>query len=89
VPWQEEQLSIALHKPNVYIDLSGWSPKYFRPILVQYANSLLQNKVLFGSDFPALTPQRWLGDFEGLELKPEVRQKILLENAAKLLGIEP
>jgi len=88
VPWQEEQLSIALHKPNVYIDLSGWSPKYFRPILVQYANSLLQNKVLFGSDFPALTPQRWLSDFEGLELKPEVRQKILLDNAAKLLNIE-
>jgi predicted TIM-barrel fold metal-dependent hydrolase len=89
VPWQEEQLSIALHKPNVYIDLSGWSPKYFRPILVQYANSLLQNKVLFGSDFPALTPERWLQDFEGLELKPEVRQKILIENAAKLLGVEP
>jgi len=88
VPWQEEQLSIALHKPNVYIDLSGWSPKYFRPILVQYANSLLQNKVLFGSDFPALTPQRWLGDFENLELKPEVRQKILLDNAAKLLKID-
>jgi hypothetical protein len=88
VPWQEEQLSVALHKPNVYIDLSGWSPKYFRPILVQYANSLLQNKVLFGSDFPALSPQRWLSDFEGLDLKPEVRQKILLENAAKLLNIE-
>jgi predicted TIM-barrel fold metal-dependent hydrolase len=88
VPWQEEQLSIALHKPNVYIDLSGWSPKYFRPILVQYANSLLQNKLLFGSDFPALTPQRWLGDFENLDLKPEVREKILLENAAKLLNIE-
>jgi uncharacterized protein len=88
VPWQEEQLSIALHKPNVYIDLSGWSPKYFRPILLQYANSLLQNKVLFGSDFPALTPERWLQDFEGLELKPEVRQKILLDNAAKLLKID-
>ena len=88
VPWQEEQLSVALHKPNVYIDLSGWSPKYFRPILVQYANSLLQNKVLFGSDFPALSPQRWLSDFEDLDLKPEVRQKILLENAAKLLNIE-
>jgi predicted TIM-barrel fold metal-dependent hydrolase len=88
VPWQEEQLSIALHKPNVYIDLSGWSPKYFRPILVQYANSLLQDKMLYGSDFPALTPERWLRDFEGLDLKPEVRRKILLENAAKLLKIE-
>ncbi len=88
VPWQEEQLSIALHKPNVYIDLSGWSPKYFRPILVQYANSLLQDKVLYGSDFPALTPERWLRDFEALELKPEVRQKILLDNAKKLLKLE-
>jgi predicted TIM-barrel fold metal-dependent hydrolase len=88
VPWQEEQLSIALHKPNVFIDLSGWSPKYFRPILVQYANSILQDKVLYGSDFPALTPERWLRDFEGLELKPEVRQKILLDNAKKLLKIE-
>jgi predicted TIM-barrel fold metal-dependent hydrolase len=52
VPWQEEQHSVALHKANVYIDLSGWSPKYFRPVLVQYASSLLQDKVLFGSDYP-------------------------------------
>jgi len=89
VPWQEEQLSVALHKPNVYIDLSGWSPKYFRPILVQYANSLLQDKVLYGSDYPALQPERWLSDFEQLEIKPEVRQKILLDNAKKLLKIEP
>lgn len=88
VPWQEEQLSVALHKPNAYIDLSGWSPKYFRPILVQYANSILQDKVLYGSDFPALTPERWFQDFEGLNLKPEVRQKILLDNAKKLLKIE-
>jgi uncharacterized protein len=88
VPWQEEQLSVALHKRNVYIDISGWSPKYFRPILVQYMNSLLQDKVLFGSDYPALQPERWLRDFEALELKPEVRQKILLGNAKKLLNIQ-
>lgn len=87
VPWQEEQLSIALHKANVYIDLSGWSPKYFRPVLVQYASTLLQDKVLFGSDYPAIQPDRWLKDFEGLEIKDEVRQKILLENAKKLLKL--
>ena len=78
VPWQEEQLSIALHKANVYIDLSGWSPKYFRPVLVQYASTLLQDKVLFGSDYPAIQPDRWLRDFEALDIKEEVRQKILL-----------
>jgi uncharacterized protein len=87
-PWQDEALSVALHKPLVYIDLSGWSPKYFPPQLVQYANTLLKNKVLFGSDFPALTPDRWLRDFEELPIKPEVRPLILKENAVRLLGLD-
>jgi predicted TIM-barrel fold metal-dependent hydrolase len=87
VPWQDEQLSVAVHKPNVYIDLSGWSPKYFEPKLVQYMNTLLKNKVLFGSDFPVITPERWLEDFAKLPIKDEVRPLILKDNAAKLLGL--
>ena len=86
-PWQEEALAVAQHKPNVYIDLSGWSPKYFPPILVRYANSLLQDKVLFGSDWPAITPDRWLHDFDQLDIKEAVKPKILKNNARKLLGI--
>jgi predicted TIM-barrel fold metal-dependent hydrolase len=86
-PWQDEALSVATHKPQVYIDLSGWSPKYFPPQLVQYANSLLKDKVLFGSDFPVITPDRWLEDFAGLPIKDEVRPKILKENAARLFGL--
>jgi predicted TIM-barrel fold metal-dependent hydrolase len=89
VPWQDEALSVAVHKPQVYIDLSGWSPKYFPPQLVRYANSLLQDKVLFGTDYPALTPERWLADFETLDIKPAVRPKILKDNAARLLGLRP
>jgi len=84
-PWQEEALSVATHKPNVWIDLSGWSPKYFPPILVRYANSLLQDRVLFGSDWPAILPDRWLADFEQLDIKPNVRPKILKDNARRLL----
>ncbi len=87
VPWQDEALSIAVHKPQVYIDLSGWSPKYFPPQLVQYANTLLKEKVLFGTDYPALTPERWLADFAELDIKPEVRPLILKDNAAALLGL--
>jgi len=64
VPWQGEAISIATHRPNVYIDLSGWSPKHFPPQLVRAANGLLSRKVLFGSDYPVLTPDRWLADFE-------------------------
>jgi uncharacterized protein len=87
VPWQDEALSVAVHKPNVWIDLSGWSPKYFPPQLVRYANSLLRDKVLFGTDFPALTPERWLRDFAALDIKREVRPLILKENARRLLGL--
>jgi predicted TIM-barrel fold metal-dependent hydrolase len=87
VPWQDEALAVALHKPQVYIDLSGWSPKYFPPQLVQYSNTLLKHKVLFGSDFPLLTPDRWLADFEQAPFRDEVRPLILRENAARLLGI--
>ncbi len=88
VPWQDEALSVATHKPLVHVDLSGWSPRYFPPQLVRYANTLLQDKVLFGSDFPLLTPDRWLRDFEELPIKPEVRPKILKENAARLLNLK-
>ena len=86
-PWQEEALAVATHKPNVYIDLSGWSPKYFPEILIRYVNTLLREKMLFGSDFPLLTPDRWLADFERLEIRDEVRPLVLKENAARLLRL--
>jgi uncharacterized protein len=88
-PWQDEAISICLHKENVWIDLSGWSPKYFPPQLVQYANTQLREKVLFGSDFPLITPDRWLADFESAPFRDEVRPLILKENAARLLGLRP
>jgi uncharacterized protein len=88
-PWQDEAISVCLHKENVWIDLSGWSPKYFSPQLVQYANTQLKRKVLFGSDFPLITPDRWLADFAEAPFKNEVRPLILKENAARLLRLEP
>ena len=87
VPWQDEAISIATHKANVYIDLSGWSPRYFPPELVRAAGSLLKRKVLFGSDYPVITPDRWLRDFAELEIKDEVRPLILKENAVRMLGL--
>jgi predicted TIM-barrel fold metal-dependent hydrolase len=86
-PWQDEALSVCLHKPQVYIDLSGWSPKYFPPNLIQYANTQLKHKVLFGSDYPVLTPDRWLRDFAALPIKDDVRPLILKENALRLFGL--
>jgi hypothetical protein len=87
-PWQDEALSVAIHKKDVYIDLSGWSPKYFPPNLVQYANTLLKNKVLFGSDFPVITPDRWLADLPAAGIRDEVRPGLLKGNAIGLLGLD-
>ncbi len=88
VPWQDAAISVATHKANVYIDLSGWSPRYFPPQLVHAANTLLRTKVLFGSDYPLLRPERWIRDFEGLDIKPEVRPLIMKDNAVRALGLD-
>ncbi|GHJ08515.1 4-hydroxyphenyl-beta-ketoacyl-CoA hydrolase [Micromonospora humidisoli] len=87
VPWQDEALSVATHKPNTWIDLSGWSPKYFPAALVRHANSVLRHRVLFGTDYPLLTPDRWLRDVAATDLKPDVLPGILKDNAARLLGL--
>ncbi|MGD2059644.1 MAG: amidohydrolase family protein [Acidimicrobiia bacterium] len=87
-PWQDEALSVALHKPEVYIDLSGWTPKRFPPQLISYMRGPLRDKVLFGSDYPLITPDRWITDFETLGIEIDIARGILKLNAARLLGIE-
>ncbi len=87
-PWQDEALSVCLHKPNVYIDLSGWSPKYFPPQLIHYANTQLKHKMLFGTDYPLITPERWMKDFDAAGFRPEVKQGILKDNALRALGLK-
>jgi predicted TIM-barrel fold metal-dependent hydrolase len=87
VPWVDSSISIATHKANVFIDLSGWSPKYFPPQLTRAIGSLLKHKALFGSDFPLITPERWIADFAGLGVKDEVVPLIMKENAMGILGL--
>jgi len=87
-PWDREGLAMIRHKPNVFMDLSGWSPLYFDPLVVQYAKTIGQDKILYGSDWPVLTPERWLRDWATYEVEPAVNRKIMRDNAAKLLGRE-
>ena len=87
VPWVDSSMAIATHKANVFIDLSGWAPKYLPPQLVRQAGTILRHKVLFGSDYPVLAPDRWLAEFAGLDLPDRARPLILKENALSLLGL--
>ncbi len=86
-PWTDESLSMAQHKTNVFIDLSGWSPKYFPPQLIQYANTQLKTKMLFGSDFPLISPDKWIEAARAAGFRDDVLPLILKDNAVKVLGL--
>jgi uncharacterized protein len=86
-PWQDEALAVATHKPLVHIDLSGWSPKYFPAPVIQYTNTQLRTKVLFGSDFPLIRPDHWITAAQAAGIRDEVMPLVLKDNAAKLLGL--
>jgi uncharacterized protein len=86
-PWTDESLSMALHKDNVFIDLSGWSPKYFPPQVIQYANTQLKHKMLFGSDFPLIKPEKWIEAAKVAGFRDDVLPMIMKDNAVKLLGL--
>jgi len=88
-PWHLELLAVARHKGNVYVDLSGWAPRYIPVEVLQYLNSVIPDKFLFGSDYPLLSPDRWLEEFGRLEIKDEVRPKVLYRNACEVLGLDP
>jgi len=65
----------------------GWSPRYIPDCLLREAATRLQDRFLFGSDYPFITPQRWIKDYEAvkIEFKPEVREKLFWKNVQKLL----
>ena len=86
-PWVDESLSMALHKDNVFIDLSGWSPKYFPKQVIQYANTQLKHKMMFGSDFPLIHPDKWIQTAQEVGFREEVMPLILKDNAARVLGL--
>ena len=86
-PWVDESLSMALHKDNVFIDLSGWSPKYFHKQVIQYANTQLKHKMLFGTDFPLIHPDKWMAAASEVGFRDEVMPRIMKDNAAKVLGL--
>jgi len=86
-PWFMECLAIALHKSNVFIELSGWAPKYHTPEVRREIGKRLNAQTLFASDYPFTSLDRWFGEFEQLELTPEAKEAILVGNASRLLGL--
>ena len=86
-PWHMELIAMALHKTNVYIDVSGWSPRRIPAEVVRELRGRLSEQFLWGSDFPFLTPERCLAEFDALELPRDVQERVLRGNAERILGL--
>jgi len=83
-PWQSEMISIMLHKPNVWCELHGWSPKYFTQDLKHDLARRLQDRMLFGADYPLLSYQRLISDWRELNLSDVILEKVFYKNAERL-----
>ena len=86
-PWHMELVAMALHKTNVYIDISGWAPRRIPPELIGELRGRLAGQFVWGSDFPFLAPQRCLDELAGLGLPDEVLAQVLHDNAARILRL--
>ena len=86
-PWHMELIAIALHKTNVYLDISGWSPRRIPPEVTRELRGRLSGQFLWGSDFPFLTPERCLAEFDALDLPADVADQVLRGNAARILRL--
>lgn len=86
-PWHEELIGVALHKKNIYVDTSGYLPDQLPEIFQKAIQGRLQDRALFGTDFPYVDPEKALESFEKLGMKSAVKEKIFAANARALFGI--
>ena len=91
-PWVPEMVAVARKHPNVYMEFGGLAPKYVGApgtgweVMHRFMNSLLADRVLFGTDWPVIPEDRALAEWREMGLKPQVLEKLLGGNAARLLG---
>ena len=86
-PWVDETTAVALHKGNVYWEMSGWAPKYFPGNLKVDMRGRLQDKIMFGSDYPSMPYSRILREWQELGYADAVMEKIMHENAELILRL--
>jgi len=87
-PWQDEAIAMAIHKPNIFFDLSGWAPKYFPDALKKEIRSRLQDRVMFASDYPLMPFERLFSLWEAEGYSPEILEKIYYKNAIRILDLD-
>jgi hypothetical protein len=85
-PWQSEMIAVLLHKPNVWYELHGWSPKYFTDELKREIPRRLAERVMFAADYPLFRYERLFADWHELGYSEQVLEQIFRRNAEALLA---
>jgi uncharacterized protein len=85
-PWQDDMISVMLHKPNVYNELHGWSPKYFTESLRHEISRRLKKRVMFGADYPLFRYERLVADWKALGFDDEILAGVFHRNAEALFA---
>src|SRR4029450_5011129 len=86
-PSQEELIGVVTHKKNIYVDTSGYLAEQLPELFQRAIRGRLQDKALFGTDFPYVDLEKALASFDKLVLKDAVKEKILLSNARALFAL--
>ncbi|MGH6799523.1 MAG: amidohydrolase family protein, partial [Roseiarcus sp.] len=86
-PWQDDMIAILIPTPNVWYELHGWSPKYHTPALKHEIARRLQDRIMFGADFPLFQYERLVGDWRNEGYSPEVLDKVFHGNAERFFAL--
>lgn len=87
VPWTDEMIAMAWKHDNVFIGVDAYGPKHWPPQLVHFLNSYGRHKVLFGTDWPVIDPERATREIAAMELRPESRAMLMRDNALRVFRL--
>ena len=87
VPWTQEMISMAWKHENVFIGVDAYAPKHWPPEIVHYLDTYGRHKVLFGTDWPVIDPERAVAEIAALDLRPESRRALMRENALRVFRL--
>ena len=87
VPWTDEMIAMAWKHENVFIGVDAYGPKHWPVQLVHFLNSYGRHKVLFGTDWPVIDPERAAREIAAMELRPESRAMLMRDNALRVFRL--
>jgi hypothetical protein len=87
IPWVDEMIAMAWKHENIYIGVDAYAPKHWPSQLVHYLNTYGKHKVLFGTDWPVIDPERAVNEIRTLQLRPDAQRMLMRENALQVFRL--